>query len=157
MHAEIASREMQFRESRADLRAMFRGRAFRPETFEKGHDRRRASGEPVQRRAVTRRHRQRAYDPARGDMAQQFDEERKVRLVHALLVERQHERAGPAAQQIVGILDAFRDSLAGNERADVELRDERSEFVVGNFRVDGHERENGKERCRLCRPDRPGC
>src|SRR3546814_3479409 len=71
-------------------------------------------------------------------MVHQAEEERQVAGSNALLVQRQNEGAAVGFEKEVAVLDALGDALARDDRSDVVLGDERFEFLVGNFRIDGH-------------------
>ena len=94
----------------------------------------RASGELAQRPPLAVVHRQRAIDAARRKVLHQAEEEGQVVRRHALLVERQDEAARLGVHEIVRVLDALGDALAGEQRADVVAGDEGVKLFVGGLR-----------------------
>src|SRR5262249_43657159 len=97
------------------------------------------AGERAQGVAVAAVDRPRAVDAARGEMVHQAEEERQVRRVHALLVEREEERTARRGQQVVGILHALGDALEGFGFADVVFGKKGFEFRVADFGIDRHQ------------------
>ena len=71
-------------------------------------------------------------------MLHQPQEEGQIVLLHPPFIERQNERSLLGDQQEVRVFDAFGDTLAGDDPADVVFRGERLNLLVGDFRIDGH-------------------
>jgi len=76
--------------------------------------------------------------PRRGQMFHQAEKERQVRLVHALLVEREDEGAFLRAQQIVGVFDALGDALQREHGAEIVGGQKLRQILVRDFGIDGH-------------------
>ena len=93
----------------------------------------------AQRLAVAAMDRPRAIDAARGEMVHQAEEERQVRRVDALFVERDEVGALGGGQQVVGVLDAFGDALEGFGLADVVLGEKGFQLGVADFGIDRHQ------------------
>ena len=72
-------------------------------------------------------------------MLHQAEEERQILALHPLLVEREDVAALRGVEQVVAVLDALGDALAGHHLADLVLPHEGAELVVGNFGIDGHQ------------------
>src|SRR3546814_3769347 len=118
--------------------AVVRRAPARPQPAEKADRCGRAAAETVQRKPVTAVVVRRTWDAGGGEMVHQAEEERQVAGSNALLVQRQNEGAAVGFEKEVAVLDALGDALARDDRSDVVLGDERFEFLVGNFRIDGN-------------------
>src|SRR6202158_3903775 len=126
----------------------------RPDPFEKIDDRRRSPRKRAERSAAARLDRLRTDDAVAREMSHQAEEERQVGKRHALLIQREKERARSGGQQEVGILDALGDALVGQHPADVVMAQEFRKLLGGNVGVNRHrdysaasgrsERGNGK-------------
>ncbi len=110
------------------------------DAVEEGDQRRRSPGELAQIAALAVVDRQRTGDAARGEMLHQREEIGQVLPGHALLVKREDIAPGLGLDQVVGILDALGNALAGREGADVVAGDEVGKLLVGDLRVDRHAR-----------------
>jgi hypothetical protein len=73
-------------------------------------------------------------------MLHQAKEERQVFLRHALLVERENEIALAGVNEEVRVLDAFGDTLVGQEFADVVAGEKAREIVGRDVGIDSHAR-----------------
>ena len=113
--------------------------ATRPQPLQEGRDGGGPSRQRAQRLAVAAMDRPRAIDAARGEMVHQAEEERQVRRVDALFVERDEVGALGGGQQVVGVLDAFGDALEGFGLADVVLGEKGFQLGVADFGVDRHQ------------------
>ena len=79
-----------------------------------------------------------ARDAAPGKVIHQSEKEGQVFPRDPAFVEGENERAPLGLQQVVRVLDPFRDALAGKHAADVVGADERVEGVVRDVRVYRH-------------------
>ena len=72
-------------------------------------------------------------------MVEQGEEEGQVAGVDALFVQRQDEAAGGGVDEVVAVLDPFRDALGGDEVADIVIAaQEGGQRFCGHLCVDGH-------------------
>ena len=115
----------------------FRGAA-RPPAFEEPDDGGGPAAEFAQGLAVPRLDRRRAAQPLGGKMFHQPQEEGQVLAVHALFIEGQDVAAPGRVHEVVGILDALGDALAGDDLADVIGLDEGSKVAIRHFGVNSH-------------------
>ena len=81
--------------------------------------------------------------PARGEMVQKVHEERQVRLVDPLFVEREDEPFRGAIfmagfEHIVAVLHALRDAFRRNQRTCVIAGQEPRHLLGGYMRIHGH-------------------
>ena len=81
---------------------------------------------------------ERTGDAARGEMLHEREEIGQVLPRHALFVKRQDVAPGFSLNEIIGVLYALGDALAGGQRADVIARDEGLKLFVGNLGIDCH-------------------
>ncbi len=135
---EVVAGQMQLRERAAHRRAMRHVRPAHRYAFEESDHGRRPAGDLGERGAHPVFDRLRAIDPARSQVLHQSEEERQLRLRHPLLIERQDEISGAGVQEIVGVLHAFGDPLAGEQRAEIVAREELRQFLFADVGIDGH-------------------
>jgi hypothetical protein len=71
-------------------------------------------------------------------MLHQAQEKRQVRLGNTFFIEGEDIIAGRGVEQIVGVLDAFGDALAGQYGAKIIFRDKPLQILIANFSIDRH-------------------
>ncbi len=136
--AEIGAGGVEPGERPAQRGAMVRVRRLHRDPVEEADDRRGAAAERAERRSVAVADRLRAGQPAGSQVLHQVDEERQVAGPHPLLVQGEDVGAGGGVQEEVGVLDAFRDALVGEQPADLVIGEEVGQRRVGYLGVDGH-------------------
>ena len=119
---------------------MLRPHPARPHARQERGDRGMAAAQPTQRHAIAPMHRQRADDAAPGQMLHQAEKPGQVGGVHPLLVQRQDEVARRGAQRVVAVLHALGDAAERDHAADVVVRQEGGQRLVGDLGIDGHAR-----------------
>ena len=122
----------------ADFPAMHDARLAQPHALEKSDDDGRPASQRADHRAVMAMHRQRTGDALLGEMIHQPEEERQVRLLDALFVQRQDEGACRGVQQEVGILRAFGDALVGEQLADRIILQESGKLALRHIGINRH-------------------
>ena len=136
--AKIGARAVQPRERVAHHGAMARVGTTHGHAFQKGDKRRRPAAKSPQRVALGVVHRQWACDATTRQMLHQAQKKGQIALRHALFIKREDEMPALHVQQVIGVLDAFRDALAGHDGPEIVAREKGREFVVADFCVDGH-------------------
>ncbi len=137
-HAKALRRPVQARQAHARLAAMGDARPAHRHALQEADNGRRLAANALEQRPVARRHGGGAGIVVIVQPAQQRQEERQVRLVRALLIDRHDETAGLRLQQEVGIGHAFGDALERQGRAQIELAHEGFQLGVGDVGIDGH-------------------
>src|SRR5205814_10231623 len=120
-----------------------------PQAAQESDDRRRASGDFAERAALAIFYRLRTIKTAGGEVLHQRQKERQVGRRYPPLVQGQDEMTLRGVHQKIRILDAFGNSLIGQELADRVTGKKRGEVLCGDVGVDGHGAES-----RLSSPDR---
>lgn len=135
---KIGAGPMQLGERIADGSATTGTCTSTPNTFEKGHDRRRAPGDPAERTAMSVPHRLRTIQSVSCKVLHQPKEERQVPFVDPLFIKGEDEITGIDVQKIIRILDAFGNAFQGKDMAKIIVAKKASEIRVVDFGVDGH-------------------
>ncbi len=138
---------MHLRQCLADTGAMRCVRLARPDAFEKIDDRHRPACKRAEGLTALVDDGLRTIDPVRREVAHQPEEERKIVLGDALLIQGQNVTARGRVEQIVGILHAFGDALVGEHFADVVRGEEIRKLFGGDVGVNRHRKITPRRRC----------
>ena len=98
--------------------------------------------ERAQNRAIPALDRQRACETLAHQMFHQVKEEGQVAFVHPLFEKGEDVAAGFCAEQEVGVLNALRDALEGQDLAKIVVGQKGRQIIVADVGVNGHEEKS---------------
>ena len=151
----VAAGDVQRRQRGTHRPAMLRPHPARPDARQERGDRGMPPAQMPQRHAVAPVHRQGADDAALRQMLHQPEEPGQLRRIHALLVQGQDVVARRGAQRVVAVLHPLGDAAERHHAADVVVRQEGGERLVGDLGIDRHARlRSRRQEGRKCWPPR---
>ena len=144
MAVETLSGVVHPRERGAERGAVFGRALLGPDAGQEGYDRGRPAGEFAQSGAIASVDRRRTGNPAFRQMIHEAQKIRQIGPIHPFFIEGQDVALGcgrvrrHGLQQVVGVLDAFRDALERYDITDVVIAQKGDEVFIVYVGVDSH-------------------